>query len=60
MNILLVIVAVFLPPLAVLIKVGFSTQFWINVLLTILGYFPGLLHALWVIFFKHSPQRSTI
>jgi len=24
-------------------------QFWINVLLTILGYIPGIIHAVWVI-----------
>ena len=24
-------------------------QFWINVLLTILGYVPGIVHAVWVI-----------
>jgi uncharacterized membrane protein YqaE (UPF0057 family) len=24
-------------------------QFWINVLLTILGYVPGIIHAVWVI-----------
>ena len=24
-------------------------QFWINILLTILGYIPGIVHAVWVI-----------
>jgi uncharacterized membrane protein YqaE (UPF0057 family) len=24
-------------------------HFWINVLLTILGYIPGIIHAIWVI-----------
>jgi uncharacterized membrane protein YqaE (UPF0057 family) len=26
-----------------------SGQFWLNVLLTILGYIPGLIHAIWII-----------
>jgi uncharacterized membrane protein YqaE (UPF0057 family) len=26
-----------------------SGQFWPNVLLTILGYIPGLIHAVWII-----------
>ena len=27
----------------------FGKQFWINLLLTILGYIPGIVHAVWVI-----------
>jgi uncharacterized membrane protein YqaE (UPF0057 family) len=27
----------------------FGKQFWINILLTILGYIPGIVHAVWVI-----------
>jgi uncharacterized membrane protein YqaE (UPF0057 family) len=29
--------------------VGLGGQFWINVLLTLLGYIPGIIHAIWVI-----------
>lgn len=50
-GILMVLLAVIVPPLAVVIKVGLSTQFWINVILTILGFVPGQLHALWVVLF---------
>lgn len=50
MNLLLILIAILVPPLAVFLTVGLSLQFWINVLLTILGYVPGILHALWVIF----------
>jgi uncharacterized membrane protein YqaE (UPF0057 family) len=49
MNILRVILAVIVPPLGVFFKVGFGLQFWVNILLTMLGYFPGLIHAIWVI-----------
>ena len=49
-NLLLVIVALFCPPLAVAIKLeDLSTHFWINLCLTILGWFPGVIHALFVI-----------
>lgn len=44
-----VLLAVFLPPVAVFLVVGFGVQFWINVLLTILGYLPGMIHAIWMI-----------
>jgi uncharacterized membrane protein YqaE (UPF0057 family) len=33
----------------VAMQVGFTTQFWINVLLTLLGYLPGVIHAVWSI-----------
>lgn len=38
------------PPVPVLIKRGFfSADFWINILLCILGFFPGLLHCYYII-----------
>lgn len=48
-TILMLLIAVVLPPLAVFLKVGLTLHFWINVILTLLGYAPGILHALWVI-----------
>jgi uncharacterized membrane protein YqaE (UPF0057 family) len=33
----------------VFLQVGIGAQFWINILLTILGYIPGIVHAVWVI-----------
>lgn len=49
MNILRVIFAILLPPVGVLLTVGFGMQFWINILLTIFGYIPGIVHAVWII-----------
>ena len=49
MNLLKVIIAILLPPLAVLLEVGLKGPFWLNILLTLLGYIPGLVHAVWVI-----------
>ena len=49
-KILQVIVCFFIPPLAVYMKTGkIDNTFWINVVLTILGGIPGLLHALYVV-----------
>ncbi|MBU77564.1 MAG: YqaE/Pmp3 family membrane protein, partial [Pseudoalteromonadaceae bacterium] len=28
---------------------GLGAQFWINILLTLLGYIPGLIHAVYII-----------
>lgn len=44
-----VILAIFLPPVGVFLEVGITTHFWINLILTLLGYLPGIIHALWVI-----------
>lgn len=43
-----VVFTIILPPLGVLLGKGFGWAFILNILLTILGYFPGLIHAFWV------------
>jgi uncharacterized membrane protein YqaE (UPF0057 family) len=52
MIILQIIFAIILPPVAVALKEGISTHFWINLILTLILWLPGVLHAFWVIFFK--------
>ena len=49
MDLLRIILAILLPPLGVFLQVGIGKHFWINILLTILGYIPGIVHAVWVI-----------
>jgi uncharacterized membrane protein YqaE (UPF0057 family) len=49
MDILRLILAILLPPLGVFLQVGLGLQFWINILLTLLGYIPGIIHAVWII-----------
>lgn len=49
MDILRIILAILLPPVGVFLQVGLTKHFWINVLLTIIGYIPGIVHAVWVI-----------
>ncbi len=49
MDILRLIAAILLPPLGVFLQVGFGGQFWINILLTLCGYLPGIIHAVWII-----------
>ena len=49
MDILRLIAAILLPPLGVFLQEGLGKQFWINVVLTLLGYIPGIIHAVWVI-----------
>lgn len=48
-DIVKIIFAIILPPLGVFLEIGFKAQFWINILLTLLGFIPGIIHALYVI-----------
>ncbi|KAF2939415.1 hypothetical protein DAI22_03g192200 [Oryza sativa Japonica Group] len=41
------VIAIILPPLGVFLKVGCEIEFWICLLLTFLGYFPGIIYAVW-------------
>jgi uncharacterized membrane protein YqaE (UPF0057 family) len=49
MDLIRIILSIILPPLGVFLQVGFGKHFWLNILLTILGYIPGIIHAIWVI-----------
>ena len=49
MDVLRIIIAILLPPLGVFLQVGIGKHFWINIVLTILGFVPGIIHAVWVI-----------
>ncbi|WP_371415955.1 YqaE/Pmp3 family membrane protein [Pontibacter sp. SGAir0037] len=48
-NIVEIILAVILPPLAVFLHDGIGTSFWINIILTLLFWIPGIIHALLVV-----------
>lgn len=49
MDLIRIILSVIVPPLGVFLQVGLGKHFWLNILLTILGYIPGLIHAIWII-----------
>lgn len=44
-----ILFAILLPPLGVFFEVGLKGHFWLSIVLTLLGYFPGIIHALYVI-----------
>jgi len=48
-DIVKIIIALFLPPLGVLLEVGLSLHFWLNIVLTLLGFVPGIIHAIYII-----------
>ncbi len=49
MDIIRILLSVIIPPIGVFLQVGIGLHFWLNILLTLLGYVPGLIHAIWVI-----------
>ncbi|WP_107713083.1 YqaE/Pmp3 family membrane protein [Oceanicaulis sp.] len=48
-DILRLILAILLPPLGVFFQVGLGLHFWLNIVLTLFGYVPGIIHAVWII-----------
>ncbi|QLG70644.1 hypothetical protein HG535_0A05850 [Zygotorulaspora mrakii] len=47
-KIVAIILAIFLPPLSVFMSHGFGSEFIIDLVLTILVFFPGMLYALYL------------
>lgn len=53
-TLLLVVLAILLPPLAVYLYEGeINNRFWISLILTLLGWLPGIIYALVVILGQH-------
>ena len=48
-KILLIILAILLPPVAVFMKKGPGKDLIINIVLCLLIFFPGIVHALWLV-----------
>jgi uncharacterized membrane protein YqaE (UPF0057 family) len=51
-DVIRILLAIFLPPVGVFLQVGLGLHFWLNLLLTLCGYIPGIIHAIWVILRK--------
>jgi uncharacterized membrane protein YqaE (UPF0057 family) len=57
MNLTQIVLGIFLPPLGVFLTYGLSTTLLINIGLTLLGWVPGSIHAVWAIA-KHEEQAG--
>jgi uncharacterized membrane protein YqaE (UPF0057 family) len=49
MKFLRILLGILLPPVGIFLTYGISTTLVINVLLTLLGWVPGVIHGLWAI-----------
>ncbi len=59
-DIIRIILSVLLPPIGVFLQVGFSGHFWLNILLTLLGYLPGLIHAIYIIASRRGDEVMVV
>jgi uncharacterized membrane protein YqaE (UPF0057 family) len=48
-TIILIILAILLPPLAVFLMSGLGKDFWINLILTVFFWVPGVVHAIFLV-----------
>ncbi|KAJ8114735.1 hypothetical protein OPT61_g3452 [Boeremia exigua] len=57
-TILLIIITIFFPPVGVFLVAGCGADLLINILLTILGYFPGHVHAFYIeyVYYKRRDE----
>jgi uncharacterized membrane protein YqaE (UPF0057 family) len=49
MNVIRIILALLIPPVAAFLTVGIGLHFWLNILLSIFFWVPGMIHALWLV-----------
>jgi uncharacterized membrane protein YqaE (UPF0057 family) len=49
MKLIEIILLIIFPPLPIALREGATKNFWINVILTLLGYIPGLIHGIYIL-----------
>lgn len=49
-----ILLTILLPPVGVFLQVGIGFHFGLNVILTILGYIPGIVHGVYIILARGS------
>ena len=57
MNVIRIILALLIPPVAAFLTVGIGLHFWLNILLTLLSFVPGMVHAIWLVV-RHAHQAG--
>ena len=48
-KIVLIIISILFAPLAVFLKKGFGKDLIINIILCLIFYVPGIIHAIWIV-----------
>jgi uncharacterized membrane protein YqaE (UPF0057 family) len=60
MKLTRLVIGLVIPPLGVFLTYGISSTLLINILLTILGWVPGIIHAVWAIakYYENSDREN--
>lgn len=58
MKLIRLLLGVLVPPVGVFLTYGLSVTLVINILLTLLGWVPGIIHAVWAITKQSEQQQS--
>jgi len=59
MEMVKILFSILLPPLGIFLQVGIGLQFWINIVLTLFGYLPGVVHAVWIIAKENASKSNS-
>lgn len=55
---LLILLAILLPPVAVLLMRGLGAEFVISIILTLIGWIPGLIYAMFLVLQQPSASPA--
>ncbi|MDF1755595.1 MAG: YqaE/Pmp3 family membrane protein [Verrucomicrobiales bacterium] len=55
-DLIRILFAILIPPVGVFLQVGLGFHFWINLVLTLLGYIPGIIHGIYIILTRDNTQ----
>lgn len=60
MNLLNLVLGIFVPPVGVFLTFGVGPTLFINIGLTLLGWIPGSIHAVWAIAKQNENSDGSI
>jgi len=58
-DLLRILLTLVLPPVGVFLQVGLGLHFWLNIILTLLGYIPGIIHGIFIILTR-GPSKTSV
>jgi uncharacterized membrane protein YqaE (UPF0057 family) len=60
MKLLYIVLAILIPPVGVFLTFGVGSTLFINIGLTLLGWIPGSIHAVWAIVKQDQELNKTV
>ncbi len=60
MKLIRLLLGILVPPIGVFLTYGISSALLINILLTLLGWVPGVIHAVWAISKHEEKVEGTV